>query len=111
MDRVRLLAPDCGSEGFEQVRTPDRQMGKTVAPDRLRPEIEERPGLAGLPMAYFLPLGRARQLLERIENSHGVQRPSPVGTELHPGADLFELRGLLVDIDRETPLQQGECGR
>ena len=28
MDRVRLLTPDRGGEGFEQIGTPDRQIGK-----------------------------------------------------------------------------------
>jgi hypothetical protein len=50
-------------------------------------------------------------MLERIENPHGVQRPGAVRTELHSGADFFEFRRLLVDIDREAALQQGECGR
>ena len=111
MDRVRLLTPDRGGEGFEQIGTPDRQIGKTVALDRFGPEVEEVPGLAGLPVADFLALGRAGRSLERLENPHGVERAGSVWTELHPGADFFEFRRLLVDIDLETSLQEGECGR
>src|SRR5208282_4133834 len=111
MDRIRLLALDRGGEGFEQVGTPNGQIGKTVALDRLRPEVEELPRLAGLPMADFLAFGRAGQSLERLENPKGLQRAGSVRAQLHPGADFREPRRLLVDIDLETPLQQGECRR
>src|SRR5208282_152918 len=110
MDRVPLLAAHPLGEHIEQIGTPDRQIGKTVALDRFGPEVEEVPGLAGLPVADLLARGRTEQLLERIENSHGVERPGAVRTELHPGADLLESRRLLVIIDRKTSLQQGECG-
>src|SRR5271165_2917026 len=111
MDRIRSRAPDRRGESFEQIGTPDRQIGKTVALDRFGPEVEEVPGLAGLPVADFLALGRARQLLERLENPERLQCPGPVRAELHPGANFFESRRLLVDVDLETALQQGECGR
>ena len=62
-------------------------------------------------MADFFAFGRAGQLLERRENPHGVERAGAVRTELDPGADFFEFRRLLVDIDREAALQQRECGR
>jgi hypothetical protein len=40
-----------------------------------------------------------------------MERPGSVGAQLHPGADLLEFWRLLVDVDLEALLHQGECCR
>jgi len=67
---------------------PNRPIRKAVALDRFGPEVEEVPGLAGLPVADFLARGCAGQSFERIENPHGVERPGSLPDSENPGKNL-----------------------
>src|SRR5262244_2988805 len=62
-------APQRARQHFEQVRAVDGEVRRAVALDRYRSEVEELPGLAGLPMADFLALRLAGQDLQRFADA------------------------------------------
>ena len=97
-------------EHVEQVRTIDGEVGKTVALDGDRAEIEELPGLAGIPQPDFLALRLAGKRLQLLADAERIEHPRAVRGELHARADFLELRGLLVDLDINARAEQRERG-
>ena len=102
MDRVRPLAPDRVEQHGVQIAAVEHHVGKAVALDRDRAEIEQLPGLAGAPEPDLLagdddaePLGR-RAEPQRIEHAGAVR------ADLDAGAELLQLGRLLIDIDADA---------
>ncbi len=59
-------------------------------------------------MAYHLDLGLDGARPERRLEAKRMEHARAVGADLHAGADLAELGRLLVDLDVDAALQQGE---
>ena len=111
MDRVGLFTPHRARQHVEQARPVHGEIGKAVALDRYRPEIEQLPGLAGVPQADFLALGLAGERLQDLTHTERVEHARAVRGELHAGADFLQLRRLLVDLDVDAALEQGQRRR
>src|SRR5205823_1823480 len=110
MQRVRLGAAQRADDHVEQIRAVDGEVRRAIALDGDRAEVEQLPGLAGLPMADFLALRLARQGLELLADAKRVEHARAVRRELHAGADFLQLRSLLVDIDVDAVLEQRQRG-
>src|SRR3990170_8967008 len=95
------FAPHGCYEYVEQVRTVDRKVRIAVALDRDLAQVEELPGLAGVPHADFLAGGLAGKRLELVAHAQLVEHPRAVRAKLQPGADFLQFRRLLVDLDVE----------
>ena len=102
MDRVRLLAPDRVEQHGVQVAAVEHHVGKAVALDRHRAEVEQLPGLAGAPEPDFLAGDHHADLLDRLAQAQRVEHAGAVRADLHAGAELLELRRLLVHVDRDA---------
>src|SRR5438128_7878412 len=110
VDGVGLLAAHCAREDLEQIGPVDGEIGKAVALDRCRAEIEELPGLAGIPQPDFLALRFARERFQLLAHTERVKNARPIRGELHARADFLELLRLLVDLDIEARAEQRERG-
>jgi hypothetical protein len=88
----------------------EHPVGRAIALDRRRAEIEELPALPGAPEADLLALRLDRDAAERILEPERDQNAGPVGADLDAGADLAQRRRLLEDGDVEAATQQRERG-
>src|SRR5580704_19544689 len=111
MDRVGLLAPYARGQRAQQIGTPSRQVWKTIALDRLGAEVEQFPGVAGLPVPHLLAVGLATERLQWREHAEQAESAGAVRAQLHASADLGQLRRLLPDVDIEPALQQRQRRR
>ena len=102
MDRVRPLAPDRVEQHGMQVAAVEHHVGKAVALDRDRAEIEQLPGLAGAPEPDFLAGDDDAERSSRFAEAERIEHARAVRADLHPGAELLQLRRLLIDIDAEA---------
>ncbi len=109
MDRIGLLRPHRVGEHLQKVRAVDRDIGKAVALDRLGAEVEQLPGLAGVPQPDFLARRVAGEALHRFEHAERMKGAIAVGADLDAGADLLEVGRLLVDVDVMAALEQRQC--
>src|SRR5258706_16480365 len=98
------------SEHLAKSRAVNGEVRRAVALDGDRTQIKELPGLAGLPMADFLALRYAGQGLQLFADAERVEHAAAVCRELHAGADLLQLRRLLVHIDVDAMLEQRQRG-
>jgi hypothetical protein len=110
MNRIGLVAPHRARKHVEQVWPVDREVRKAVPLDRHASEVEELPGLAGVPQADLLAGRLTRQRLQFLANAELVERARAVGADLQPGADFLELCSLLVDLDVAAPAQGRQSG-
>ncbi len=110
VNRIRLLAPHGARQHVEQIRAVDGEIGKAVALDRDRPEVEELPRLAGIPQADFLALRLARERLQLLADAERVEHARAIGGKLHARADFLQLGRLLVDLDVDSVPEQREGG-
>ena len=110
MDRVRLLAADRIEQHGMQIAAVKHHVGKSVALDRDRAEIEQLPGLAGAPEPDFLAGDDDAEPLRRLAEAQRIEHARAVGADLHAGAELLELRRLLVDVDADALPDQRQRG-
>jgi len=66
---------------------------------------------AALPISHHMAIRLERDGLERLIEAESDENAHGIGAELDAGADLTQLRGLLVDRDRESALAQRDGGR
>src|SRR3954469_4547169 len=110
-DRIGLGAAYCARQHVEEIGPVDREVRGAIALDRHRPEIEELPGLAGLPVADLLALRLAGERLQLLTDAERMQHPGPVRRELHARADFLQLGRLLVHLDIDAVPQERERRR
>src|SRR6185437_11151365 len=110
MDRVRLQPPHRVNEHRVEVAAVEQNMRCAIPLVAGRAEVVPIPGLAGAPVADFLPQGADRDATERFFEPKRQQNTGAVRTDLDAGAHLAELRGLLVHIDIDAVLEQGKRG-
>ena len=110
-DRVGLERAHRIDQHLMQVGAMDHEIGRAVARDRLGAEIEQLPGLAGVPEPDFLAGRLAPDLAQRALQPEREQHARAVRRNLHARAELGELRRLLVDLDVMAVAQQRERGR
>src|SRR5262245_46055903 len=110
-DRIRLERADRIGEHRVQVAAMHEDIGEAVEIDRRLAEIEQLPGLAGAPQLDLLAGGDDLDRLQRFREAERMQHARAVGADLNAGADLLELRRLLVDLDVDAAAQQPERGR
>src|SRR5690242_12830934 len=91
MDGIRPCPSNRAGQHFQQIWAVNSEIRKTVALDRRRPQIEELPGLARLPVPDFLALRFAGQCPQLVPHAEGVENASAVRSELHARADLLQL--------------------
>ena len=94
-----------------QVGAMDHEIGRAVARDRLRAEIEQLPGLARVPEPDFFAGRLAPDLAQRSFQPEREQHARAVRRNLHARAELGEFARLLVDLDVVAVAQQRERGR
>src|SRR5260370_779872 len=111
MDRFRPPRTHRIDQHLQEVGAEDRDVGKSVALDRLGAEIEQFPGPAGIPQADLLALGIAGELTQLIQYAERVQGAGAVRADLHAGAKFLEFRRLLVNVDVMAAVDQSERGR
>ena len=102
MDRVGLLAPDRVEQRRVQVAAVEHHVGKAVALDRHRAEIEQLPGLAGAPEPDLLAGDHHAEPLDRLAEAQRIEHARAVRADLHAGAELLQLRRLFVDVDLDA---------
>ena len=61
-------------------------------------------------MPDFLALRLARERLQLVADAERVEHARAVRGELHAGADLLQLGGLLVHVDVDAVLEQRQRG-
>ena len=91
-----------------QVGTVDEDVGSAVALLGNDAEVEELPSASALPVPDLLGLRPHRPGIERRLEPQRPQHTRAVGAELHAGPDLAQLGRLLVDLDVDAALPQGE---
>ncbi len=89
----------------------DGDVGKAVALDRFHAEVEQLPGLPGVPQPDRLAGGQHLDLFQRVLEAERMQHARAVGADLHAGAKLAQLRRLLIDVDVDAAPQQPERRR
>src|SRR5580704_8186020 len=94
-----------------QIAAMNRDVGKTVAFDRLQAEVEQLPALPGIPQPDRLARRQHLYLFQRVLEPERVENARAVGADLHAGAKLAQFRRLFVDIDVDAATGQSECGR
>jgi hypothetical protein len=94
-----------------QVGAVHHEVGRAVARDRLGAEVEQLPGLAGVPQPDLLAGRLAPDLAQFFLKPETEQHPRAVRRDLHAGAELGEVRRLLVDLDVVAVAQQRQRGR
>ena len=82
-----------------QIAAMDGDVGKAVALDRFKAEIEQLPALPGVPQPDRLAGRQHLNLFQRILEPERMKHAGAVGADLHAGAELAQFRRLLVDID------------
>ena len=102
MDRVRPLATDGVEQHGVQIAAVEHHVGEAVAFDRDRAEIEKLPGLAGAPEPYLLTGDDDAEPLSLRAKPQRIEHARAVRADLHAGAELLELRRLLIDIDADA---------
>src|SRR4051794_13723480 len=110
-DRIPLDRAHRVDQHAMQVRAVDHEIGRTVARDRFRAEVEQLPGFARVPEPDLLAGGLAPDVAQRIFETQRTQYARAVRRDLHARAELGELRRLLVDLDIVAVAQQRERGR
>src|SRR5204862_4961506 len=73
-----------------------------VAFDRDRAEIEQLPGLASAPEPNLLAGDDNAEPLSLRPEPQRVEHSRAVRADLHAGAELLQLRRLLIDIDADA---------
>ena len=89
-----------------QVAPVQHHMRRAVALARRGAEIEPVPGLAGRPMPDHPPRRQHLDALQRLLQAERKQHAGAVRADLDAGADLLQLRRLLVDLDVAAALEQ-----
>ena len=102
MDRVRPLAADRVEQHGVQIAAVEHHVGKAVALDRDRAEIEQLPGLAGAPEPDLLAGDDDAEPLGRLAEAQRIEHARAVRADLHAGAELLQLGRLLIDIDADA---------
>ena len=110
-DGVRVERAHTGLDRGQQVRTVDGEVRVAVLVDGEVAQVEERPRLAAVPQPELLALRRAGRRAQRVEDAEVVEGTASVRADLDARSDLRERRCLLVHLDLDPPLQQGERGR
>src|SRR4029077_15756645 len=82
-----------------QIAAMDGDVGKAVARDRFQAEIEQLPGLPGVPQPDRFAGRQHLDLFQHFLQPERVQHAGTVGADLHAGAKLAQFRRLLVDVD------------
>ena len=108
LHRVRLDAPDRLGKSRMQVAAVHQDVGRAVALDRDRPEIERLPALAGAPEAGFLAGRNHLRALERLLKTERMQDARSIGPDLDARADLLELASI---ARRPRPRRPGARAR
>src|SRR5258708_4937379 len=111
MDRFRPPRTHRIDQHLQEVGAEDRDVGKSVALDRLGAEIEQFPGPAGIPQADLLALGIAGELTQLIQHAERVQGAGAVRADLHAGAKFLEFGRLFVNVDVIAAVDQSERSR
>ena len=78
MDRVRPFAADRVEQYGMQVAAVKHHVGKAVALDRDRAEVEQLPGLPGAPQPDFLAGDDHADLLDRLAKAERVEHAGAV---------------------------------
>ncbi len=91
-----------------QVGPVHHEIRKPVALHREGPEVEQLPGLAGVPQPHHLAVDLAPALADRGFQAELEQHPRAVGADLEAGADLAKGLGPFVDLDRDAPPEQAQ---
>ena len=110
-DRIGLERAHRVDQRVVQVGAMDHEIGRAVARDRFGAEVEQLPGLAGIPQPDFLAGRLAPDAADRVFQPEREQHARAVGRDLHAGAELGEPVRLLVDRDVVAVAQQRERGR
>src|SRR2546430_5600434 len=94
-----------------QIGAVDHEVGRAVARDGLGAEVEQLPGLPGVPQPDLLAGRLAPHLADRTLKPEREENARAVRRDLHARAQLLKRRRLLVDFDLMTVAQQRERGR
>src|SRR5206468_11607849 len=105
VDRIRFCTPNSPGKHVEQVWAVNGEVRKTVALDRSGPEIEQLPGLTGLPVADFLAQRFAGKRLELLADTERIKNACSIGGELDARADFLQLQRLFIDRDIDPRTQ------
>jgi len=87
----------------------DGDVRKAVALDRQRAEVEQFPGLPGIPETDLLALRLRGDRHDLVLEPEREQDPRAVGADLNAGAHFFQLDRLLEHIDVKSLAEQREC--
>ena len=94
-----------------QIAAMDSDVGKAVTLDRFQAEVEQLPALPGVPQPDRLAGRQHLNLFQRVLEAQRVKHARAVGADLHAGAELAQLRRLLVDIDVDAATKQRQRRR
>jgi hypothetical protein len=112
MNGFALLLPDRLDQLALKIGAMHREIGRAVFRHRGRAKIDELPGLACIPKPDLLVGGRGTDPLQPGSEPEVIENARAIGGDLHTGADLLEILGLLVQLDLESPFQQRQsCGQ
>ena len=94
-----------------QIAAMNCDVRKAVALDQFHAELENLPGLPGIPQPDRLAGRQHLYLLKRILKPKRMKNASAVCADLHAGAELAQLRRLLVDFDIDPAPDQRQRRR
>ena len=109
MDGVRLQSADRVRQHCVQVGAVKHHVGRAVALSRDRAQLEPVPGLARAPVTNLSPRGKHLDAVQRCLETERVENPGAVCADLNAGADLSQLRRLLIHVDIEPLPQKRQC--
>src|SRR3954469_17625441 len=110
MDRVRLQPPHRVYQHAVKVAAVKQDVRRAIPLVAGRAKIVPVPGVAGAPVADFLAQRTDGDATERFFEAERQQNTAAIRADLDAGADLAELRGLLVHIHIHAVPEQSKGG-
>ena len=108
VDRVGLQFTHGLDQDRMKLAPVNHPVRRPEALDGIGAQVKQLPGLASVPDADLLAGGLAYDGAELLLQPKLDQKPRPVRGHLKTGSQLRQLRRLLVDIDVDALLQQGQ---
>ena len=107
--RVGRPLGQCLHQHGMEIAAMHQPVGRAVARLGVGAEILDAPGLAGVEQPHLLGGRHRGDRLHRRQQAECAQHARAVGRDLHAGAELAQLGGLLEERDVEATLQQASA--